>query len=853
MAQEIRISGVVQNVNKDKIERASIILFDSNENAIAYIFSNEQGIFTLIFQKKDTAYKLIISSLGFQKQIIPIDVSSKTEFDILVVLSDKTETLNEVILYSTKRNDTTKIKVQEYINETEQTVEDILKKIPGIEVLEDGSIKAHGKFIDKLLVEGDDILAKNYKLLSKNLDAKVLDAVEILDNFEDNPVLKKLFESEKVALNLKLKKDKQNIWFGNVNLGAGVFSENPWKEGINLGLLRKKIKFFYFGDYNNSGEKATNILAEEIYEDNFFGEDRYEKTTKQLYEINSNENTSLGKTQSIFNKALLNSLNFTTKLKQNLTLRGVTYVANDNQLQNSFSQSQYNIEAQPIVFTEDNQYKNNKTLAGGEIEAKYYPNDRNYFTNTFIYKNNPNTINSTILFNANEVSQDANRKNQTIYNHLRHTFTLSRKTIISNYAYFGNDNKTNTNKIKSPFLNAYLNADVSNFVNQDFDNTLQYYGFKSKLLSKYKKLDYSLDVNYENNIEKINSTFIVGNTNNETYQNNIFLKQNLLKSTGSVRFHFTKEIYFSSSLNYIYNNFNLNESKNTISIINPSAQLNYNVTKSARLGLNYSKNNTIPDVSVLLLNPILTNYRSFTTGTKYQKPLENNSISLNYYLLKDAKRYVVSATISYSDTKATIGSENQLNSNFSFSNYIYTKGGKNYSGNASFTKYFRGIKSSFKMETGQNYSENLIKINTTEFQTLKNYFAFYKFTGRSYLTGSFNFDFTCTYNESQSNFNFITSKNNTKDIALNVIFKPKETVIFELSTNYYNINSENYYFTNGVISYNPKASKFSYRMVLNNLFNRNEFTTVSISDYTSYIQSIPLLPRYILLNVKYRF
>ncbi len=74
-----------------------------------------------------------------------------------------------------------------------------------------------------------------------------------------------------------------------------------------------------------------------------------------------------------------------------------------------------------------------------------------------------------------------------------------------------------------------------------------------------------------------------------------------------------------------------------------------------------------------------------------------------------------------------------------------------------------------------------------------------------------------------------------------------------MSNDFYYINNTNYYFTNGVISYNPKASKFSYRMVLNNLFNRNEFTIVNISDYTSYRQTIPLLPRYILLNVKYRF
>lgn len=850
--QLITIKGKVVNNNDEIIDHATILLLDNSKKTVAYTFTDKNGLFSLQFEKKENDYTIEASSLGYQKESKTLGFTSN-KIEYIFTLSDKIETLNEVIVTKVNRNDTTKLKVQEYSNETEQTVEDLLKKLPGIEVMEDGTIKAYGKPIDKLLVEGDDVLNKNYKLLSKNLDAKVVDEVQILSNFEDNPILKSLFESEKVALNLKLKTNKQNIWFGNINLGAGVFSENRWKEGINIGLLRKKIKLFYFADYNNSGEKATDILIDNIYVDNVFGEDRYEYKTDHYFGISSNENTSFGKTLSIFNKALLNSLNFTTKLKPNITLRGVSYVTNDNQTQNSFLQSQFNIDTQPISFKEDTNYKSNKTLAGTELEAKYYPNDRNYITNTFIYKNNPSTINSNTLFNTNDISQNTNRKNQTVYNHFNHTFTLNRTSAINNYVYFGNDNKTNTNRIKSGLLNNFLNTDAASFVNQNFDNTVQYFGAKSKFLSKYKKIEYSVAVNYENNRETINNTFIADGTTNATYENNTVLEQNMFKSTASLRFHFTKKIYFTSSLNHTLNNFNLNNSSDLISIFNFNTNFNYDLTKSARLALSYTKNNSIPEIGVLLDQPILTNFRSFSKGTTYQKPLENNSILFSYYLLKDAKQYAVNASVSYSNTRATIGSENQLNPNFSFLNYIYTEGGENYSGNVSFTKYVRSIKSSFKIETSHNLSENLIKVNSNQFQLLNNYFSFYKFTVRSYLTGPFNFDFSYTYNESQSNFNYITSKNNTRDASLNITYKPKETVIFEFTNKYYNINSENFYFTNGVINYNPKASRFSYRMVLNNLFNRTEFTTINISDYTSYTQSIPLLPRYILLNVKYRF
>ena len=67
------------------------------------------------------------------------------------------------------------------------------------------------------------------------------------------------------------------------------------------------------------------------------------------------------------------------------------------------------------------------------------------------------------------------------------------------------------------------------------------------------------------------------------------------------------------------------------------------------------------------------------------------------------------------------------------------------------------------------------------------------------------------------------------------------------------MNSKNYSFINTIINYNPEESKFSYRLILNNLTNENEFTLISLDNYTSYKSTIKLVPRYLLLTVKYRF
>lgn len=243
-SQNYIITGNIKNNNRS-IDNASVIVLDANESILGYGYTNAKGIYTIsIAAKANEKITLSVSSLGYEKKETTLLLTDKTTITQSFELEEKIEALNEVVLKTEQKikidSDTITIKTKYFTNDTEQTVEDVLKRIPGIEVLEDGSIKANGVPIKKLLIEGDDLFDQDYKLLSKNLDGKVLDAVQILKNFEDNPILKSLGKSDAVAVNLKLKKNILNIWFGNLTLGAGVVSENRWKESLNIGLIRKK-------------------------------------------------------------------------------------------------------------------------------------------------------------------------------------------------------------------------------------------------------------------------------------------------------------------------------------------------------------------------------------------------------------------------------------------------------------------------------------------------------------------------------------------------------------------------------------------------------------------------------------
>lgn len=858
LSQEIIISGTIKDNQNRGIERASVLVYDNLENTLAYTYSDDEGSYNLVFKKPINNIIIVsVASLGYSKKEITLDLTSKSNLYQSFVLEEKTEYLKEVVIEANQKikinKDTTTIKVAPFSNKAEQTVEDLLKKLPGIEVQKDGSIKAHGKIIDKLLIEGEDLFDKNYKLLTKNLDAKTLDAVQIIDGFEDNPILKKMNNSDKVALNLKLKKDKQNIWFGNIMVGAGIISENRWKEGLNLGLLKKKIKLFYLADYNNSGEKATDQVSKAVNENNFFGENRYEKTAKTLFNINSNENSSFSNSQSVFNKAFFNSLSFSKKINPEMTLRGVGYFANDNQVQDSNSQTQYNIENNPVSFTETNKYSAKRTLSSGELELKYFVNEDNYLTNIFIYKNNPNIINSELLFNQDALYQNSNDKNQTFYNHFNHTFRLSDNIVLNNYFYFGKDNIDQSNRIESPFLNSFLNISRESIVGVIAANSNTYFGLKSKLISRFKKLEYTLGLQFENNKEIINNTFFENEVHNATYENNTVLKQYEFSLENNFRYNFTQKLDATASLNIIQNEFSLNSNTNSILILNPLFSINLKKTELGNFTLSYSENNKPPEISFLNENFLLSSYRTFEKGTKYEGVFKSKTIFFSYNLFNDVQRFSIGTSLFYTNSKDIYNKESLITNNLAFEKYIFSTGSTDFNGNFNIVNYFRKLKTATKLETIQNWNETPTRVNSIAFVDIKTYSSAYKFSATTYFNLPLNFDFGFNYNYYQTDFNTIQTKNIIKDAFINLNYDISKTWLGELNSTFYQMNSKNYSFINAILNYNPEESRFSYRLTLNNITNQDEFTLVSLDNFTSYKSSINLVPRYLLLTVKYRF
>ena len=186
-------------------------------------------------------------------------------YSIQVVLKEKPPVLLDDIIVLAKKKpfriakDTISYNVSVYSDGSERKIQEVIKKLPGILVNEQsGEIKYKGKSIETVTLDGDNLFGFNYTLGTKNINVDMVEQVEAIDNYAENPLLKGIEQGGKVSLNLKLKKGKIDV-SGNIDFGSGWFEGGDQAFNLNSNLLgiTKTYKSFATLAYNNVGVNHT--------------------------------------------------------------------------------------------------------------------------------------------------------------------------------------------------------------------------------------------------------------------------------------------------------------------------------------------------------------------------------------------------------------------------------------------------------------------------------------------------------------------------------------------------------------------------------------------------------------------
>src|SRR5690606_32631109 len=251
------LGGTVTDDFGEHIDNASVLVKDNEEHILQFGFTNNQGQYDIQIENEGK-FVVEVNKMGYEKSSKPLSVTPhKKQYTVDFVLQERLEVLEELVIEIDNpiqlRGDTLVYDAKTFATGREQVVEDLLKNIPGITVEKDGKIKFEDTYIEKVMVGGDDLFNRGYAILTKNMPNQPLDKVEVLRNYSNNKLLKGVEESGRVALNLTIDEEYQNIWFGDITAGYGLVSENRYDVSGNLMNFSKKYKNFLTYGLNNVG------------------------------------------------------------------------------------------------------------------------------------------------------------------------------------------------------------------------------------------------------------------------------------------------------------------------------------------------------------------------------------------------------------------------------------------------------------------------------------------------------------------------------------------------------------------------------------------------------------------------
>lgn len=150
------------------------------------------------------------------------------------------------------KGDTTEFNASSYSIQPNDKVEDLLKKLPGIQVDKDGKITAQGKSVPKVLVDGEEFFGDDPTLVTKNLRADMVDKVQLYEKSSDQAAFTGVDDGQKTqTINIKLKEDKKSGYFGKVDLGYGT--KDFYKGQVLFNRFKAKQKFSVYGTAGNNG------------------------------------------------------------------------------------------------------------------------------------------------------------------------------------------------------------------------------------------------------------------------------------------------------------------------------------------------------------------------------------------------------------------------------------------------------------------------------------------------------------------------------------------------------------------------------------------------------------------------
>jgi len=833
-----------------KLVNTTITLLNQKDSTLVkYARTDAEGTFT-VNNLHSGKFILLITYPGYADYVenFALDTINSVKDFGSVNLILKTNLLEGVIIKGkaaaiTIKGDTTEFNAASYNIQPNSKVEDLLKQLPGIQIDKNGKITAQGQKVNKVLVDGEEFFGDDPTLVTKNLRGDMIDKVQLYDKKSDQATFTGIDDGEKSkTINLKLREDKKNGYFGKLNAGLGT--KGFYQNQATVNVFKGKQKYSAYGSIGNTNESFGSNMSFSSIDfsddgggmmismeggDDFTGGGgvggisinrngglHYENKWKDKYGINTNY-----KLGSVSTEGESNTLSIETLPDRKNT-------TTSDQKSNSFS---FNQKLDGTLNMELDSSSTLKVTVSGSLKNNDAKDD---FTSS-IQRKDDSFLNKSKRTISNEGddkgfsatafwAKKLKKKGRTVSVNFKQSFNQ-----ISSSGYL---NSTNQFFDEQNELDSISSVDQLK-TNKTFKSALSTNATYTEPLSKTLSLvlNYGLSLNNNNSDRKSFNKNAQGEYQDLDlkFSNNFKLDQ--LINNGGLSFNYRKGksiINFGTRLtstNFkqydVYADSTLKRS-----FINWSPQINYNYSfsRSSFLRVNYNGNTTQPGMEQIQPYKANTNPLYIVSGNPNLKPSFNNNIGLSYNSFKILSEQVLMVNGNFGFTSNAITNStftDDAGKTTSQAVNLNNKTPINFQLNVTTGRKVKEISFNINANMGGNYNYSISnnKLNTSKSFNYSIGPSISKYNDRFSASLSFN----PSYNTSSTSLTGAQTNNDSYGANGNFDFMMRLPGKIEIRTN------GNYEYTGKSQSFDQSINRLIWDASINKKFLKTESLNLSLT------------------------
>lgn len=643
--KQLQITGrLIDYSNKEPLPNAAVALLEVKDSVIAAtVVADAKGFFSITGTKPGN-YILVVSYMGYQQLNRNIQIQDTSRLMALGTLTLKRKglTLNEVEIVDIKppitiKEDTVEYNAGSFKTRENALLEELLKKLPGIQVDKDGTIKANGETVKKVLVDGKPFFGDDPKMATRNLPADIVDKIQLIDRKSDQAQFTGIADGEiEKTLNFTIKPDRKKGVFGRASVGYGNderfavnASVNRFRQTQQLSILgggnNTNNTGFSFTDgfgFNGGGGKggtgssgstglsrnwnggihySDNLAKELRITGSYFMSDMQRENERRSERENRHKTDSFSYVNSN-NASLSNNRNHRVNARIEYDIDSFhSLIINPNI---SYSSGDNFSESRTTTLNNNRDTVNNGRSLNKTTASSPNINGTALFRKKFDKKGR--TFSTNVNFGANNNDRESINQSQTSYLQRNGTFrndTIDQKVIQENSSKTLGVRMSYTEPV---FIDRFLELNYGYSYNSNSSNRSTY----DKGKDDYDLLNDSLT-----------------NAFNNIYSNH---QAGISLMTQKLRYNYTL------GMNVQFNNLsseNITKDsmlrQHTVNI-SPLAHMNYNFSKNRRMRLSYRGQTQQPTLEQLQPVPDNSNPLFVKLGNPDLKPSFNNNLSVNY-------------------------------------------------------------------------------------------------------------------------------------------------------------------------------------------------------------------------------